>query len=150
MRIARATAAVARAQARWIVTIEPWVGLGYRAAPLARWLGRLGGRGHVRVAREHGKVIAVIVTQPDVLLGHFIALLAVAPAAAGRGVGRALVAEAGARAAALGVRWLYTSSDAGNRPAAAFYRKLGFARVGRLPDLVRPGRLEILWRLPLA
>jgi hypothetical protein len=29
-----------------------------------------------------------------------------------------------------------------------FYRRLGFARVGRLPDLVRRGRVEILLRRP--
>jgi hypothetical protein len=27
-----------------------------------------------------------------------------------------------------------------------FYRRLGFARVGRLPELVKPGRVEILLR----
>jgi GNAT superfamily N-acetyltransferase len=153
MRITRATAEKARAQASWIVAQEPWLTLGYRAAPLGRWLARRAGLGQVRVAVESGAVIAIIVTQPDVLLGHFIALLAVAPAAAGRGVGRALVEDAGQRAAGggkdpgkNGVRWLYTSSDRENRAAAAFYRKLGFVPVGRLPDLVRAGRLEILWR----
>jgi GNAT superfamily N-acetyltransferase len=161
MRITRATAVQARRQAAWIVAQEPWLGLGYRAAPLGRWLGRLAGRGLVRIAVEAGQVVAVIVVQPEVLLGHFIALLAVTPAAAGRGVGRALVEQAAARAAGkarrggpkgvgvgvgVGVRWLYTSSDTANRPAAAFYRKLGFQRIGRLPDLVRQGRIEILWR----
>ena len=43
-------------------------------------------------------------------------------------------------------RWLFTSSDGDNRAAARFYRALGFQRVGRLPDLVAPGRTEILWR----
>jgi ribosomal protein S18 acetylase RimI-like enzyme len=41
---------------------------------------------------------------------------------------------------------LFVSADAGNRAALAFYRKLGFERVGRLPDLVKPGRVEILLR----
>jgi ribosomal protein S18 acetylase RimI-like enzyme len=157
MRITTATTAQARRQARWIVAQEPWLGLGYREAPLGRWLARLAGRGQVRIASESGQIVAVIVTQPEVLLGHFVALLAVTPAAAGRGVGRALVQDAGTRAAAgrggktaAKVRWLYTSTDAANRGAAAFYRKLGFVRVGRLPDLVREGRTEILWRLAIA
>ena len=159
MRITGATPAQARRQASWIVAQEPWRGLGYREAPLARWLVRQAGRGLVRIAVESGQIIAVIVTQPDVLLGHFVALLAVTPAAAGRGVGRALVQDAAARAASgrggdakrpgRKVRWLYTSTDTGNRAAAGFYRKLGFVRVGRLPDLVRVGSTEILWRLAL-
>jgi ribosomal protein S18 acetylase RimI-like enzyme len=85
------------------------------------------------------------VAQPDVLLGTFIALLAVKPGAAGQGVGRALVAHV-ARQTFARRRWLYTSSDARNRAAARFYRRLGFSRVGRLDDLVAPGRTEILWR----
>ena len=145
MRITRATPAQARRQARWIVTLQPWRGLGYQERALGRWLGRQAGLGLVRVARQADTVVAIIVTQPDVLLGHFVALLAVAPAAAGRGVGRAVIEDAATRAARTR-RWLYTSSDADNRPAAAFYRKLGFSRVGRLPDLVRAGRTEILWR----
>jgi ribosomal protein S18 acetylase RimI-like enzyme len=38
------------------------------------------------------------------------------------------------------------SADSDNRPALGFYRKLGFARVGRLPDLIKPGRVEVLLR----
>ena len=147
MRVARASVALARRQAAWIVAIEPWRGLGDSAAGLRRWLGRKAGQGQVRVAVERDEVRGVIVTQPEVLLGHFIALVAVLPAAAGQGIGRMLVEEAATRAARR-VRWLYTSSDADNRAAARFYRKLGFVRVGRLPGLVRVGRMEILWRRP--
>ena len=43
-------------------------------------------------------------------------------------------------------RWLFVSCDAGNRAALRFYRRQGFARVGRLPDLVRAGRVELLLR----
>jgi ribosomal protein S18 acetylase RimI-like enzyme len=43
-------------------------------------------------------------------------------------------------------RWLYVSSDSANLLAARFYKKLGFARVARLPELIRAGRTEILWR----
>jgi ribosomal protein S18 acetylase RimI-like enzyme len=42
--------------------------------------------------------------------------------------------------------WLYVSSDGANRVAARFYKKVGFARLARIPDLIRPGRTEILWR----
>jgi ribosomal protein S18 acetylase RimI-like enzyme len=45
-------------------------------------------------------------------------------------------------------RWLFVSCDADNRAALRFYRRQGFARVGRLPNLVRAGRVELLLRKP--
>ncbi|HEY0714769.1 MAG TPA: GNAT family N-acetyltransferase [Polyangia bacterium] len=146
MRLSPLPPRLATAQAAWLVDEEPWRGLGYEAGPLGRWLGRKAKSGQVRGAIERGEVVGLIVVQPEVLLGRFIALLAVRAAAAGRGIGRALIEDELGRLARLGVRWLYTSSDAGNRGAAAFYRRLGFVRVGRLPDLVRVGHTDILWR----
>jgi ribosomal protein S18 acetylase RimI-like enzyme len=146
MRIRKASPTEARRQAEWIVALEPWRGLGYRAPALGRWLARVARRGWARVAVEGGEVIAVMVLQPEFLLGGYISLLAVRTEAQGRGAGRALVAAA--LRAEPGRRWLYTSSDAGNRSAASFYRRLGFSRIGRLPGLIREGRTEILWRRP--
>jgi ribosomal protein S18 acetylase RimI-like enzyme len=149
VRVRKAEPAAARRQASWIVAIEPWRGLAYQPAPLGRWLARSARAGRVLAALEDQQMVGVVVVQPEVLLGDFIALLAVRPEAAGRGVGRLLV-ERVARATFTRRRWLYTSSDAGNRAAAGFYRALGFSRVARLPDLVRTGRTEILWRRPRA
>jgi ribosomal protein S18 acetylase RimI-like enzyme len=150
VRIARATPAVARAQARWIVGIEPWLGLGYRAAPIGRWLARAArsrGVWVVRGVRAGVDVDGIIVVEMPFLLGGFIALLAVRPEVAGRGLGRVLVGEARRQVFTVaGKRWLYVSADSGNRAALAFYRKLGFTRVGRLPDLIRAGTVELLLR----
>jgi ribosomal protein S18 acetylase RimI-like enzyme len=150
MRVRAAARGEARIQAAWIVGIEPWRSLGYQAAKLGTWLGRRAAAGGVRVAvagrGRAAEVRGIVVIQPDVLLGDFIALLAVRPEHAGQGLGRALVADAAARTFARR-RWLYTSSDAENRAAARFYRRLGFVRVGRLPQMVREGRTEWLWRL---
>lgn len=121
--------------------------MGYSAAALARWLARSARARRVLLAKLGRVTVGVLVVQPDVLLGDFIALVAVAPEHAGRGAGRALVAAAERRCFARH-RWLYVSSDAGNADAARFYRRLGFRRVARLPDLVRDGRTEILWRKP--
>jgi ribosomal protein S18 acetylase RimI-like enzyme len=147
MRISKAPPAQARRQADWIVALQPWRGLGYRAPALGRWLARLARKGWVRVAVEGQAVIGVVVVQPEFLLGSFISLLAVRPESAGRGVGRALVAAAARPRPSQ--RWLYTSSDARNRAAALFYGRLGFSRIGRLPGLIRDGRTEILWRRQL-
>jgi ribosomal protein S18 acetylase RimI-like enzyme len=161
-RIVRARSALARAQARWIVGIEPWRGLGYSAPPLGRWLARAAREQEVWIARPappkarrgvagNANVAAdiegILVIETPFLLGGFIALLAVRPAAARRGIGRALVERARRQIfSARGRRWLYVSADSANRVALAFYRKLGFVRVGRLPDLIRAGRTEILLR----
>jgi ribosomal protein S18 acetylase RimI-like enzyme len=146
MRIRKATPTQARRQAEWIVTMEPWASMGYRAAPLGRWLGRCARTGGVLLA-ESDDVLGVIVFQPDFLLGNFISLLAVRPQAAGQGVGRALVARV-EKATFKKRRWLYVSSDSANQSAARFYKKLGFSRVARLPGLISESRTEILWRKP--
>jgi ribosomal protein S18 acetylase RimI-like enzyme len=145
MRIRRAKPIEAKAAAAWIAAMEPWSSLGYRPAPLGRYLGRTARTERAWVAVEAGAVLGIVVCQPDFLLGNFIALLAVRPAAAGQGIGRALLARV-ERLTFAKRRWLYVSSDADNRPAARFYRTLGFSRLARIPALIAEGRTEILWR----
>jgi len=144
MRARRVDVATARRQATWIAAIEPWLSLGYSAPALSRWLGRSARAKQVLVTGSPPK--AIVVVQPDVLLGNFIALLAVRPEESGKGLGRALI-ENVARTTWKKRRWLYVSSDVENKPAAAFYRRVGFEKIARIPDLVRQGRVEILWRM---
>jgi ribosomal protein S18 acetylase RimI-like enzyme len=144
--IRRAGSAVARAQASWIAGIDPWRGLGYRSAALGRWLAGMADEGRVWTAATSGAApSAVVVATDGFLLGGFIALLAVKPDASGHGLGGALVAHVEARTFAKR-RWLFVSCDANNAGALRFYRRLGFSRVGRMPDLVAAGRTELLLR----
>jgi ribosomal protein S18 acetylase RimI-like enzyme len=148
MNITRATPALARAQSSWIVGMEPWRGLGYSAAPLGRYLGRMAREREVWIARDPGRgapPLGLVVVQDGFLLGGFVSLLAVRPEAIGRGVGRALIEHVGARVFTKRP-WLFVSCDSANVRALSFYRKLGFARVGRLPDLIKPKRVELLLR----
>jgi ribosomal protein S18 acetylase RimI-like enzyme len=148
MNITRATPAVARAQSAWIVGIEPWRGLGYSAAPLGRYLGRMAKEREVWLARERSKAappLGLVVVQDGFLLGGFVSLLAVRPESAGQGVGRALMDHVAAHVF-LQRPWLFISCDSANARALSFYKKLGFERVGRLPDLIKPGRVELLLR----
>ncbi len=147
MRIRRPDPALAFRQAEWIAAMEPWLSLGYQCTKLSRYLRRMARAEQVLVAEERGRVLGVIVFQPEFLLGRFIALLAVRAEAAGRGVGRALVLRI-EKETFKTRRWLYVSSDSENRAAAHFYKRLGFTRAARLPGLVRDGRTEILWRKP--
>jgi ribosomal protein S18 acetylase RimI-like enzyme len=145
VRVLLADGHLAKRQATWIVALEPWLSLGYEDLRLGQWLATAGRLGRVLVVASGARVVGIIVVQPEFLLGTFIALLAVRPEAAGQGVGRKLVEHVARRTFARR-RWLYVSSDTANRAAGNFYKKLGFQRVGKLPDLVRPGRTEILWR----
>jgi ribosomal protein S18 acetylase RimI-like enzyme len=145
MRIHRPEPAQAWRQAEWIVAMEPWLSLGYQCANLARYLRRMARSKQVMIAEDKGRVLGVVVYQRDFLLGQFIALLAVRPQAAGKGIGRALVARIEQETFKTR-RWLYVSCDSANQSAARFYKKLGFTQAARLPDLIREGRTEILWR----
>ena len=147
MRIRRPESAKAWRPAEWIVAMEPWRSLGYQRGRVARYLQRMARAEQVLVAEEKERVLGVIVFQPDFLLGRFIALLAVRPEAAGRGIGRALVARV-EKETFKTRRWLYVSSDSANQSASRFYRKVGFSRVARLPGLIADQRTEILWRKP--
>lgn len=145
--IRRAGAATARAQADWIAAMEPWRALGYHAAALGRWLSRMATDHDVWIARPgpRGPVQGIAVAQDGFLLGAFVALLAVPPAQAGHGVGRALMDHVEARAFATR-RWVFTSCDARNQAARRFYRRRGFRRVGTLADLIARGSVELLLR----
>ncbi|HVU49944.1 MAG TPA: GNAT family N-acetyltransferase [Polyangia bacterium] len=148
MNISRATPAVARAQSEWIVGLEPWRSLGYSAAPLGRYLARMAREREVWLARGAARAappLGLVVVQDGFLLGAFVSLLAIRPEATGQGVGRALMAHVATHVFARRP-WLFTSCDSSNARALAFYRKLGFERVGRLPDLIKPRRVELLLR----
>lgn len=60
-----------------------------------------------------------------------ILTVAVAPAARGRGVARALLARHLGRLAALGIAHVFLEVDDGNRAALRLYERAGFREVGR-------------------
>jgi GNAT superfamily N-acetyltransferase len=116
MRISRARPAVARAQASWIADIEPWRGLGYLPAALGRYLARMAGNGDVWIAASGDR---------------------------GKPLGIVVATDGfllGGFIALLAVR----PDAAGQGIGQALVGRV--ARVGRLPDLVRQGRVELLLR----
>ena len=155
-KIVRASPGRAR-QAAWIAGIEPWRGLGYRAAPLGRYLARLARTGDVWVARARRPGAHGAAARRSPSSSRRMGFCWAGSSPCSRSSRRE---RAGPRAAAGRARrgarlrprrrWLFVSCDADNRAALRFYRRLGFARVGRLPDLVRAAAIELLLRKPIA
>lgn len=77
-----------------------------------------------------------------------ILTLAVAPATRGRGLGRALLEAAIAKAQALGAAALFLEVGADNPHALALYAGLGFAQVGMRKGYYT-GKDALVLRLPL-
>ncbi|MDB5733958.1 MAG: ribosomal-protein-alanine N-acetyltransferase [Alphaproteobacteria bacterium] len=77
-----------------------------------------------------------------------ILTLAVAPAARGRGLGRALLEAATTKAKALGAETMFLEVGADNPAALALYAGLGFAKIGDRKAYYN-GRDAFVLRLPL-
>ena len=127
--------------ARLMAGSEPWITLrrgleGCRAA-----LRRPGSR--LFVARERGRPAGFILVHPYGCAGSpYIASVAVARGARGRGIGSELVAFAERLMAAR--RFIFLCVSSFNRRAQKLYRRLGYRRVAELPDYIIKGHSELL------
>ena len=131
----------------WLPDSEPWRTLGY---PPANWPPyfndvRADPAREVDVIEWQGGVGGVAVVRRGVLLGDYLELLAIAPAARRQGLGHALLAHLEARVFSRTRNFYLCVSDF-NVDARAFYRDAGFREVGVLDDLVVAGRAEVLMR----
>jgi GNAT superfamily N-acetyltransferase len=138
------TSAAAAIVAARLPEMDPWRRLGYHAAALARYLTQEDSS-LTRWALYDGDALAggVAVRFPW-LRGPYLELLAVFPEAQGRGFGAAVLGWLQSAAAHEGNLWVMVSAF--NEDAHRFYRRHGFAEIGGVPALVRPGHDELLLR----
>ncbi len=115
-----------------------------RGRPAAR------GVGEIAVARDGRRVVGFIWFRLEGTFHHsgYVRWIGVAPDARGRGIGERLMQYAEGRIFSRGPNVFLTVS-AFNTRAQAFYRRLGYTRVGALPDYVVPGITGYLFRRTL-
>lgn len=129
--------------ARMIRASEPWVTLGTKYETL---LGVLRNSDRERtVAARNGNIAGCIVVNTAQPLSGYIHAICVAPGDRGGGIGRILMehAQAGIFAASPNV-FLFVSDF--NAAAQSFYERLGYRKVGELPENLVAGRSELLMR----
>jgi ribosomal protein S18 acetylase RimI-like enzyme len=138
----------ARGLAPWLADSEPWRTLGY---PPAVWPGYFASvfadptREADLVETDDLAAAGLAVVRRGVLLGDYLELFAIAPAARRRGLGRALLEHVEARVLARTQNFYVCVSDF-NVGGQKLYESAGYSQVGRLDDLVVAGRAELLLR----
>jgi len=127
--------------ARLMAGSEPWITLRRGLDACRAFLRRPGSE--LFVARERGCPAGFILIHPCGCAGSpYIASVAVAEDARGRGIGSQLVAFAERQMA--GRRFIFLCVSSFNRRAQELYSRLGYQRVGELPDYIIEGHSELL------
>ncbi len=120
-----------------------------RRAQAAKRRGGVSARniGDLAVVSEGGRILGFIWFHRSGTFRHsgYIQWIAVAPEARGRGVGRDLMRYSEERILKKGPNVMLLVADF-NLEAQAFYEKLGYARVGAIPDYMVRGITELLYR----
>ena len=136
-------AAEARFCARFMAASEPWLALGLteelafqRLTDPAR---------EVHVALLENQTVGALILHLSGPLNGYIQTIAVHPDWRQRGLGARMMAFAEERIFRQSPN-VFLCVTAFNRRARAFYEKLGYERVGELPDFLAKGASEILMR----
>lgn len=141
--------ALASSLATELARIDPWLTLGYPAEALSRVLTVPHPDLTRYLATRDGAPAGLVVVRRPWLLGAYIELFAVLPAARRRGIGLALLRHLeGEQSAKTRNLWLLVSAF--NTTARRFYESAGFVEIGEIPDLVVQGQDEVLMRKVLS
>jgi len=113
----------------------------------ALFAGALTGAASARVAEAGGRLVGFIVYQLRGTFDHsgYVRAVGVAAGVQGRGVGAQLMDAAEHDILAHGPN-VFLLTWARNDAAARFYERRGYERIGEIPNYVRPGITELLYR----
>jgi len=105
------------------------------------------GRGTIYVAEEESQVAAVVYFIPEPIFAHggYVRFLAVRPEMRRRGIGRQLMGFVERKIFSQASN-AYLSVSRSNEAARIFCEKLGYVKVGEVPDLQDDGDLECILR----
>ncbi|MFM8551437.1 MAG: N-acetyltransferase family protein [Nitrospiraceae bacterium] len=132
---------------RLLAGSDPWERLGYGDDDWAR-LFRADGLSEGRegyVLEAEGTIAGIALLRPKFLMGDYLELLAIAPATRSCGHGSTLLAHLETIAFAR-TKNLFTCVSDFNEGARRFYGQRGYREIGPMPDLLVPGRAELLLR----
>jgi len=122
---------------------EPWKTLG-ETVDFARYASLK--QAYVCLEGSEPAGFIIFTAEPVFARGGYLRAIGVSPHMRRRGIGRKLMSFAENRSARLAPNFfLFVSSF--NRQAQAFYRDLGYSRVGKIPGLISPDASEyIFWK----
>jgi len=103
---------------------------------------------HVCINGENIGGFVIFTPEPVFARGGYLRAIGVAPSMRGNGIGRKLMSFAEKTTARLSPN-LYLCVSSFNRQAQAFYKSLGYTRIGKIPDLILPGKSEYIYRKQL-
>lgn len=124
---------------------DPWKTLGYTKDDWNRIFCPIPQGRESFVVELDGRVAGIAIVRQKFLLGDYLELLGVAGWARGKGIGRRLLAHIEPLVFARTKNLFACVSDF-NKPARAFYKKLGYQEIGPMPNFLIPGSAEMLLR----
>ena len=128
-----------------IAAIDPWARLGYPESSIEAFFHRVDAGTYKFAIDLDGAVVGTVSVRYPFLKGPYLELLAVLPAAQGKGIGAAVIDWMG-REVAGRERNLWVCVSDFNDAARAFYRRQGFDETARLDDLTLDDATELFLR----
>ena len=126
---------------------QPWASAGDSVQDLEKLLLPSRGWGEQYVAESDGTPAGVVgfISEPVFARGGCVLFLAVRDEMRRRGIGRQLMGFVERKIFTQSSN-IYVSVSSCNRPACCFFERLGYLKVGEIPDLLVPGTSEWILR----